>query len=304
MLTIPPFVLGPATNRRVPIALQVLLCVPTAVLTIKCPESPRWLMLKGDEDEARQVMSALEELPPDHVDITLKINEIKDSLAAVQKTTLADLITNGHNRNFHRTALGFMSQMFQQISGINLITYYAGTIFQQNLGFSGMVSRVMAAANGTEYFAASWIAVWLVERAGRRPLMLFGAVGQCLTMVVLTVTNADSITHPVRKADGTVGGTNTAAAVIATVCLFLFNTFFAIGWLGMTWLTPAEMTPLNIRAAANGISTASNWSFNFLIVRVMRCAVLTLPRCNALSLLSPHLSRTHHTRWPMTLLLT
>lgn len=102
---------------RVPIALQILLCIPTAVLTIKCPESPRWLMLRGREAEAREVMSALEELPPDHPDINLKVDEIKESLASVQKMSLADLFTNGHNRNFHRVCLGAWAQWAQQVRG-------------------------------------------------------------------------------------------------------------------------------------------------------------------------------------------
>ncbi|KDN36511.1 sugar transporter STL1 [Tilletiaria anomala UBC 951] len=265
---------------RVPIALQILLCFPTAILTISLPESPRWLMLKGREDEAREVMSSLDELPLDDPELNVKVKEIKDSLAEVTNVRLSDLFTNGKGRNFHRMMLGFTSQMFQQISGINLITYYAGTIYQNNIGLSDIVSRIVAAANGTEYFAASWIAVWLVERTGRRPLMLVGAMGQCLSMVVLAVTNAPSITRPVHKLgpngqpmynrDGSkvMGGTNDAAAIIAAVMLFSFNTWFAIGWLGMTWLTPAEMTPLPVRAACNGISTASNWIFNFLIVLI------------------------------------
>lgn len=57
-------------------------------------------------------------------------------------------------------------------------------------------------------------------------------------------------------------------APAAAVFLFVFNTFFAIGWLGMTWLYPAEITPLRIRAGANGISTASNWIFNFIVVLI------------------------------------
>lgn len=143
-----------------------------------------------------------------------------------------------------------------------------------------MMSRILAAANGTEYFAASWIAVWLVERSGRRPLMLFGAAGQCLTMVVLAIVNAPSITKPEYKPEiDDVGGTNTAASVIATVCLFLFNTFFAIGWLGMTWLTPAEMTPLVVRAACNGISTASNWLFNFISTSEVPLSTISFCGC-------------------------
>lgn len=61
---------------------------------------------------------------------------------------------------------------------------------------------------------------------------------------------------------------NTSLGLLATVFLFVFNSFFAIGWLGMTWLYPAEITPLSIRAPANAISTTANWIFNFLVVMI------------------------------------
>src|SRR3954447_19313341 len=60
----------------------------------------------------------------------------------------------------------------------------------------------------------------------------------------------------------------TRYGVTATVFLFVFNTFFAIGWLGMTWLYPAEIVPLRIRASANGLSTSANWIFNFMVVMI------------------------------------
>jgi len=62
-----------------------------------------------------------------------------------------------------------------------------------------------------------------------------------------------------------VSNDSTAAQVISVLCLFLFNTWFSIGWLGMTWLYPAEVTPLRIRAPANALSTASNWLWNFFV---------------------------------------
>lgn len=253
---------------RVPIALQITLALPTLFLTMSLCESPRFLMLKDQEEDARQVLSSLMEVPSDHAEVNIAIEEIRESVQAAKSLSLREVYSNGPTRNLHRVTLGIISQCFQQISGINLITYYAAQIFQNSLGFSDLVSRVLAAANGTEYFAASWIAFFLVEHAGRRPLMLFGAAGQCLTMMVMAITNAPSVTHPELKDNGVEGGTNTAAAVIAVVCLFLFNTFFAIGWLGMTWLTPAEMTPLVVRAAANGVATASNWVWNFVVVMI------------------------------------
>lgn len=172
---------------RVPIAWQILLCLPTFI-TIVMPESPRWLVLKGREEEARKVMASLDEIDINDKEIDVKIAEIKASLNAAAKVGLKDLIIQGPERNFHRTALGFIIQMFQQISGINLITYYAGTLYETQLGFDATVSRIMAACNGTEYFLASFVAVFTIERFGRRNLMLFGAAGQVSDMAATRAT--------------------------------------------------------------------------------------------------------------------
>ena len=116
-----------------------------------------------------------------------------------------------------------------------------------------MVSRVLAAANGTEYFLASWIAVFIIEKVGRRKLMIFGAAGQALSMVILAI---------MAKLGGTGPG------IVAATFLFIFNTFFAIGWLGMTWLYPAEIVPVRIRAQSNALSTSANWIWNFMVVMI------------------------------------
>ena len=115
---------------------------------------------------------------------------------------------------------------------------------------SSFLARLLAALNGTEYFLASIPPIWLVERVGRRKLMLFGAAGQAATMAILTGVNSQK---------------NTGAQIAGVVFLFVFNTFFAIGWLGMTWLYPAEIVPLRIRAPANGFSTSANWIWTFMV---------------------------------------
>jgi len=138
---------------------------------------------------------------------------------------------------------------------------YAATIFEQNIGLSGFLSRLLAACNGTEYWMASWIAIFTIERFGRRSLMLFGAAGQAMSMAVLA---------------GTTSKDSTGMGIAAAVFLFVFNSFFAIGWLGMTWLYPAEITPLSIRAPANAISTTANWIFNFMVVMVTPVAFASI----------------------------
>lgn len=131
------------------------------------------------------------------------------------------------------------------------------------MGFGPALSRLLGACNGTEYFLASLIALPLIERSGRRKLMLFGAFGMMASMAILAGSTSTGTTTPEGAPQLT-----TTYGVVATVFLFGFNTFFAIGWLGMTWLYPAEITNLRIRIQANALSTCSNWLSNFLIVMI------------------------------------
>ena len=218
----------------------------------------QWLILKGKEDEAQNVIAALEDLPFDDPLVRTEFIEIKDTVLEMKQHGYADLFTMGPDRNFHRVVLGYVNQVFQQISGINLITYYAATIYEQYIGLDHVTSRILAAANGTEYFMASWIAVYTIEKFGRRSLMLFGAAGMAGSMAILAGMNYMSEVNQ--------GGS--APGIVAAIFLFVFNSFFAIGWLGMTWLYPAEIVPLKIRAGANGLSTSANWAFNFMVVMI------------------------------------
>lgn len=98
-----------------------------------------------------------------------------------------------------------------------IVTYYAATIYENEIGLTPFISRILAACNGTEYFLASWIAVFIIEKVGRRKLMLFGAAGMSGSMVILAVMTK-------------IGGSG--PGIVAAAFLFIFNTFFAIGWLG------------------------------------------------------------------------
>ena len=255
---------------RFPIGFQIILAIFILILIPGLPESPRWLVLKGRDDEAWEVLAALSDLPKEDKKIVTELQAVKDVVFEMSRGGFRECFKTNRNRNFHRTVLAYVNQMFQQvrsqvkrienhankpqISGINLVTYYAATIFEGSLGLSPFLSRLLAACNGTEYWIASWIAIFTIERFGRRGLMLFGAVGMSISMAILAGTTSN------------VG--NKACALIATVMLFVFNSFFAVGWLGMTWLYPAEITPLSIRAPANAIATTANWAFNFMVVMV------------------------------------
>ena len=135
--------------------------------------------------------------------------------------------------------------MFQQATGVNLVTQYLAIMFMQQYGYAGWAARLIAACAGTEYFLASIVPVIGIDRFwGRRSLMMFGASGMSISMIILTIMLYLN---------------NTAGNIVSTVFLFVYCTFFAIGWQGMAWLYQVEVVPLRIRGPANAISTASNW---------------------------------------------
>ncbi|KAH9943310.1 general substrate transporter [Epithele typhae] len=242
---------------RVPIAMQIGFAMIMIIGIGFLPESPRWLAKHGRNAEALAVISALDGKPHTDSEVQQTYLGIREAIAAEShrgeaSSPLREVFTGGRTQNFRRAMLGVVIQCFQQITGINLITYYATVLFER-LGIDDVRSRIIAAANGTEYFLASLIAIFLIDRIGRRPLMLFGAAGQMVTMILLAILG--SIDNP-------------ASQIVSAVLLFVFNSFFAVGWLGMTWLYPAEIVGLHIRAPANALSTASNWTFNFMVVMV------------------------------------
>ncbi|KAG2140509.1 general substrate transporter [Suillus bovinus] len=238
---------GSSAQWRVPIAFQIVLALVMVFGIGFLPESPRWLVKQNRTAEAIAVISALENKAPDDAEVQRTYHAIWEAVAIedfgissglggkpnIERSPLRKLLVGGRSQHFRRACLG--------------------TILFQRLGLSDVTSRLIAAANGTEYFLASLIAIFIIDRIGRRKLMLFGAVGQCITMILLAVL-------------GSIQGTG--AQVVSAVLLFVFNSFFAIGWLGMTWLYPAEIVGLEIRAPANALSTSSNWIFNFVVVMV------------------------------------
>jgi hypothetical protein len=243
-----------SASWRIPIAFQIVFALVAFSILLFLPESPRWLILTGREQEALEVLSALNGEDIDGPEIRDEFLQIKDAILVMSQGSTSSLTSNTERRNFHRVVLAYFVQVFQQMSGINLALQYLAIMLYTQMSFTGWVARLIGACAATEYFLASFITVIGIDRFwGRRSLMMFGAAGMCLCMVLLTVLIYLWKEHGV-------GGTNIAA----TVFLFGFSTFFAVGWQGMAWLYQVEVVPLRIRGPANALSTSANWLFNFV----------------------------------------
>ncbi|KAI1418916.1 hexose carrier protein [Xylaria sp. FL1777] len=254
---------------RFPLALQVLFALLAFTGVLILPESPRWLLAHDRTEEARRIIWAVQSNASvlDVGDETLdrEVANIQHAILkereAASDGSFRTLFTNGPQRFFHRTLLGIGGQFMQQLSGINLITYYAPVIFQQSVGLSHDLSLLLAGFNGVAYFFSSLVPIWIIDRLGRRKLMVFAAAGQAGCMAILA---------------GTVSNGSRPAGIVAIVALFLFNFFFAVGLLAIPWLLPAEYAPLAIRTKSAALATASNWIFTFLVVEITPVSIANI----------------------------
>lgn len=183
------------------------------------PESPRWLLKHGHKETAAQIMANQAETTPDSEQIQKDIAELDkiNQATSATKLTAKEFFSQGKEMNRWRAGIACLSQAFQQIGGINLVTYYATTVFEQSLGFDPALSRFLTGWLGTEYFAAACLALFIVDRLGRRRLMLWGAMGMAICLLIIGACLSRAT--PEYK----------APAFAATVFIFLFNTCFAIG---------------------------------------------------------------------------
>lgn len=162
------------------------------------------------------------------------------------------------NSNCRRTFIGVALQMLQQFTGINFIFYFGITFFQQLGTISNpfMVSLITTLVN----VLSTPISFWAIEKRGRRPLLIVGAVVMGILQIIIAIIGMTA---------GKPEVTHTPDAVVWMIGLICLNiAVFAITWGPVAWVVVGEIFPLPIRARGVGISTASNWFFNFFIALV------------------------------------
>lgn len=248
------FVANSSVAWRFPLAFQVLLLLFVACFITLFPESPRWLVKQDRIEEAREILAVLNDDQPDSEAISNEIHEIQHSLSVCGSLSWKAMLTMGEHRFFHRTLLAAGGQVFQQMCGINLISMYATTIFEQYLHMSPIKSRILAAAMAMTQPFGGYLAFFTIDSLGRRFLMLASAAGMSIAMAMLAGTTSAT--------------TNNAALVVAVITLFAFQFIYTVGFSGLTFLYATEVAPLQLRAAISAVSTTAVWIFNFLLAEV------------------------------------
>lgn len=240
------------------------------------PYSPRWLMAQGRDLEALKTIAFLRgngSLSDQTVQMIF--TEIKQSVVFEQKfasQTYWEIFRSGHEHNRRRIYLGIAVQIFQQLTGINVVVYYASDIFS-SAGVSGTTAALFAnGVDGMVNVLATIPTIFFIDKWGRRPTLISGAVSCSVCMLVLAVVLA---THSLEGSpiSPDVTGTGSIAlildskgsTVVVMVFLYLFVACYAYSWGPVGWIYPAELYPQRLRAKALGITTAANWLFNFAI---------------------------------------
>ncbi|KAH1350335.1 hypothetical protein KXV22_005759 [Aspergillus fumigatus] len=254
------------TQWRVPLALSLLPALVILLSVFLLPESPRWLVQVNRAEEATHSLASLKGLPASDEAIRAEISGIESSLelTAQSKGSLMEMFDpNDQERLFYRFCLCIILQFFQQMCGGNLISVYASTIFEQNLGLSASLSKNLAACALTWKFICCFIAFFTIDRLGRRVVFMISGTGMAICMIALAITNSR-------------GTDNKGASIASVVFIFLFNLFYPIGFLGGNFLYCTEVAPVRLRVAMSSISTANHWLWNFVVVMVTPIALDTI----------------------------
>ncbi|KAL2846898.1 sugar transporter [Aspergillus pseudoustus] len=247
-----------ALQWRFPLAFQVLPALLLTVGILFLPESPRWLVEKDRQEEARATLHRLHSTG-DNVDfIVSELVAIQDEIQRDRQNrqlSSMSILTKPSWRR--RLLLGCGIQAFGQLSGINVNNYYAPRIYK-SLGIDTSGALMITGINGSLGIVENTIILLLIDRIGRILPLSIGAFGMSSSMLIVAILNqyfpADS-PH-----------TNGNALRAQVAMSFVFQLFFQpLG--SISWIYPAEIFPTEIRALGAAISTTSNWCLNLLFAQ-------------------------------------
>jgi MFS transporter, SP family, sugar:H+ symporter len=227
------------------------------VMALRIPESPRYLVEVGRLDEARAVLESVFT-----TDQSAKVLDIQRTMSGATKASMGDL--RGPRLGLLPIVwVGIILSALQQLVGINAVFYYSNLIWE-SVGFSQDQAFLTSMITNGVNVATTIVAIALIDRVGRKRLLLVGSSGMVATLALLTLIFG---TAP-QVADGSGGTEPSLAGTTATVAVLAFNAyvvFFGMSWGPVVWVLLGEMFPNRIRASALAVAAAAQWIANFVV---------------------------------------
>ncbi|RDW81512.1 sugar porter family MFS transporter [Aspergillus mulundensis] len=233
---------------RIPVAVQFAWAIILVVGMIVLPETPRFLIKKNKHEAATKSLARLRRLDVNDPALVEELEEIQANHEYEMSIGTASYLEILRGSIGRRLATGCAVQALQQLAGVNFIFYYGTTFFEHSgINNSFVITLITNIVNVVSTFPG----LWMVEKWGRRPLLLFGAVGMCVSQFIVAIVGTTTDSGVANK------------VLIAFVCVYIF--FFASSWGPVAWVVTGELFPLKARAKCLSITTAANWLLNWAI---------------------------------------
>jgi sugar porter (SP) family MFS transporter len=222
------------------------------ILALQIPESPRWLVGRGDlpaaRDVLRQVLGAAR--------VEGKVTEIQDSLNSEHRPRMSDI--RGRMGLLPIVWVGILLSVFQQFVGINVIFYYSTTLWR-SVGFTESGALTITVITSVTNVVVTLVAISLIDRIGRKPLLLIGSAGMAVTLGLMAICFTQA------TGSGSDVSLPSPWGTIALISANLYVVFFGVSWGPVVWVLLGEMFTNQIRAAALAVAAAAQWLANFVV---------------------------------------
>ncbi|PYI04286.1 MFS monosaccharide transporter, partial [Aspergillus sclerotiicarbonarius CBS 121057] len=237
---------------RIPLLCQCIMGALLGVGSLIICESPRWLLDNDYDEEGMVVIANLYGSGDLHNDkARQEYREIKMNVL-LQRQEGERSYSDMFKRYYKRVLIAMSAQALAQLNGINVISYYAPLVFE-SAGWAGRDAILMTGINAISYLASTVPPWYLVDRWGRRPILLSGAVAMIVSLSLISYfIYIDVVATP----------------TLTVILVMIYNAAFGASWGPIPWLYPPEILPLSIRAKGASLSTATNWAFNWLVGEV------------------------------------
>ncbi|KAJ3121274.1 hypothetical protein HK098_003813 [Nowakowskiella sp. JEL0407] len=238
------------------LGIQVVPGVLLMLILLFLPYSPRWLLHKNRYAEAVNVLAKLRSLNAKHEDVMTEYLEIKHAIEAEREAGSPSWLEMFSRRDLRsRVLVGMSLQFFQQWTGINVVLYYAGHLFQRMGQSKELSSAGLVILTSSVFVLATLPAMYLIEKIGRRRLLVYGGISMAMSHILVTVFSY------LRSQQ--IAAESTSILAVSFICVFVIS--FGSTWGPVAWVYQSEIFPIQVRAKGTATATVINWTMNALI---------------------------------------